>query len=454
MVSEVATIAEGVNLVWVLICAALVFFMHAGFGMLEAGQVRSKNVSNQLTKNLLTWGVGIVGYFVVGGAIATIAAAITTGAPIGEPFSYLGAGPPDASSLPWAYWLFSGTFAMATATIVSGAVGGRASLSGYMVYSIFVGSIIYPVAVGLTWGGGILAEIGYADFAGSGVVHMVGGVAALTAAYLIGPRRDKFNDDGSSNAIPGHSVALTVLGALILAFGWFGFNLGTAITVFTADAGAIQLADFEYIGRVAVNTALTMGAGAIGAVVYSLARGKKSDPLLIANGLLAGLVSVCAIAAVSSPWGTLVVGFIAGAQVSPMYSFLERFKIDDVVAAFPVHGSAGFIGVMAYPFVDVTAPFSITQVGIQFAGAVTLAAWAAGATFVIYGVLRLLGEARVSEKHEAEGLDMAEHNIESYPEFGGGVTTKPEQGQSIPDGGRESVPDGGSESVPDEGGER
>lgn len=410
-------IAEGVNLVWVLVATFLVFFMHAGFGMLESGQVRSKNVANQLTKNLLTWGVGVIAYFIVGSGVSVAVAALTTGGSISGVFAHLSAG-----STGWANLLFGAAFSMVAASIVSGAVAERAQLGGYLVFTIFVGAIIYPVATGLTWGGGFLSELGFLDFAGGAIVHMVGGVCGLVTAYIIGPRIGRFDEDGSSNVIPGHSLPYAVLGTLILAFGWYGFNVGTAVNVFQVnDSGVLALADYAYVGRVAINTALVMGAGSIGAAFVGYVRQGKVDPLMTANGLLAGLVSVCSIAAVASWRGTLVVGFIAGIQVVLVFDLLERVGIDDVCAVFPVHGSAGLLSALAYPFVDTTSAFSVTQLGIQTIGVLVLAAWAAGATFAIYSVLKTVGWARVSRQEELEGLDASEHGIETYPEFGGDV---------------------------------
>ena len=443
--ADPVVIAEGINLVWVLVAAFLVFFMHAGFGMLESGQVRSKNVANQLTKNLLTWGVGVIAYFVVGVGVSGIVAAVTTGGEISGVFAHLSAG-----STGWASLLFGAAFSMVAASIVSGAVAERAQLGGYLVFTVFVGALIYPVATGLTWGGGFLAELGFQDFAGAAVVHMTGGVCGLVAAYLVGPRADKYDEDGTPNVIPGHSLPYAVLGTLILAFGWYGFNVGTAVQVFEVTDGQLALADYSYVGRVAINTALVMGAGSIGAALVSYVRSRKVDTLMTANGLLAGLVSVCSIAAVASWAGTLVVGFIAGVQVVLVFDLLERVGIDDVCAVFPVHGSAGILSALAFPFVDTTSAFSVSQLGVQVAGVVVLGLWAAAITGVIYGLLKLAGWARVSSEEEAEGLDASEHGVETYPEFGQQVPTgtsgppRDRSGTAATDGGP-NVPGGESE---------
>ena len=430
-------VAEGVNLVWVFVATILVFFMHAGFGMLESGQVRSKNVANQLTKNVLTWGVGVIAYFIVGVAVSAVVASLTSGSAITAPFSHLSAG-----STAWASILFGAAFSMVAASIVSGAVAERAQLGGYLVFTVLVGALIYPVATGLTWGGGFLGQLGYIDFAGATVVHMVGGICGLVAAYVVGPRVDKFDDDGTPNVIPGHSLPYAVLGTLILAFGWYGFNIGTAINVFqVTDGGALALADYAYAGRVAINTALVMGAGSIGAAVVGLYRHGKVDTLMTANGLLAGLVSVCSIAAVASWAATLVVGFIAGVQVVLVFDVLERVGIDDVCAVFPVHGSAGALSALAVPFVNTNAAFSFSQLGIQVFGIVVLATWAAVVTLVAYGLLKAVDWARVEPQEELDGLDASEHGIETYPEFGDsdiggtGGSRQPSDGPAVADGG-------------------
>lgn len=435
--TDVEALVTGVNLIWVFVATVLVFFMHAGFGMLESGQVRSKNVANQLTKNVLTWGVGIISYFVIGVAVSGIIAAITSGSAIGNVFTHLS---DDFSATSWPGILFAGAFSMVAASIVSGAVAERAQLKGYITYTVFVGALIYPVATGLTWGGGFLGSLGYSDFAGATVVHMVGGVCGLVAAYIIGPRRGKFDDDGSSNVIPGHSLPYAVLGTLILAFGWYGFNIGTAINVFdpaAASEGSIELADYAYAGRVAINTALIMGAGSVGAAAVGLFRSGKVDTLMTANGLLAGLVSVCSIANMASWWETLIIGLIAGVQVVLVFELLERVGIDDVCAVFPVHGSAGVLSALAVPFVS-PAAFSLSQLGIQALGIIVLAAWAGVITALIYGGLDAIGWARVSEDEEVEGLDAAEHNVETYPEFGEELV-----GSSTPEG---AISDGGEVS--------
>jgi Amt family ammonium transporter len=406
--------------------------------MLEAGQVRSKNVANQLTKNLLTWSVGVVVFFLVGATVSSVVGGLTGG---GE-YALLGTWTPDSVNA-WVDWLFGAVFAMTAATIVSGAVAGRAKLRAYVTYTVLLAAVIYPVVTGLTWSGGVLDALGFVDFAGGMIVHGLGGVAGLTAAYVIGPRMDRFDEDGSVNVIPGHSLTFAVLGTLVLAFGWYGFNVGTAFQVFdpaAAAEGTLALGDFAYVGRVALTTTLSMAMGAIGAGAAALYKTGKVDTLYVANGLLAGLVGITAVPdAVVWP-GAMVLGLLAGVQLPVVFEFVEkRLKIDDVCAVFPVHGSAGMLGALLYPFFAVSG-FSVGQLVAQVVGVLAIAAWTVGATYAVFAALRAAGQARVSPAHEREGLDVAEHGVDTYPEFGdtdtvaadGGPVHKATDGGTVP----------------------
>jgi len=412
-----AAIEEAINNTWILTVSFLIFFMHAGFAMLESGQVRSKNVANQLTKNLLTWGVGVVVFFLVGIGFANFMAdglsisAFESGAPFldkagGEASQYIG-------------WLYGAVFAMTAATIVSGAVAGRAKLRAYIAYTFLLAAVIYPMTIAMTWTGGAVTGSGlvedltgtaFIDFAGGMIVHGLGGIAGLTAAYVLGPRLDRYDSDGSVNVIPGHSMSFAVLGTLILAFGWFGFNVGTAGAFDGGDA----------LGRVAMGTTLAMGMGAIGAGLVSLLKNQKVDTLYVANGLLAGLVGITAIPHIATWWGALLVGLLAGAQLPIVFEFVQnKLKIDDVCAVFPVHGTAGVLGALAAPFVHYNLGPSILDALIaQVTGVVLITAWTVTATFAIWYVFKTTGQARVAEDHEREGLDISEHGVETYPEFG------------------------------------
>nr|WP_181687314.1 ammonium transporter [Halorhabdus salina] len=397
--------------------------MHAGFAMLEAGQVRAKNVANQLTKNLLTWSVGVSLFFIVGYGVSNLVAGFGF-----DPAFNLA--PTD-----WIDWLFGAVFAMTAATIVSGAVAGRAKLRAYVTYTVALAAVIYPVVIGFTWTAepGLVAlvtgelfgtQIAFQDFAGGMIVHGMGGLAGLTAAWILGPRLGRFDERGV-NVIPGHSMTFAVLGTLMLAFGWYGFNVGTQFEIFVTEGDGIAFMG-EALGRVAMTTTLSMAAGAMGAGLVAWYKTGKVDTLYVANGLLAGLVGITAIPNTTAWWGAFVVGGLAGAQLPIVFAFVEkRLQIDDVCAVFPVHGSAGILGALAYPFV--AAPGMLPDgAGIfeafvaQILGVAVIAAWTILATGLIWRGLRAIGQARVSSGHERDGLDAAEHGVETYPEFGMG----------------------------------
>ncbi|WP_073309085.1 ammonium transporter [Halobaculum gomorrense] len=403
-------------MLWVLVVTFLIFFMHAGFAMLEAGQVRSKNVANQLTKNLLTWSVGVTAFFLVGAGVSALVGGITGGGSysVAEAFGVL----TTSDSGDWVGWLFGAVFAMTAATIVSGAVAGRMKLRAYVSYTVLLAAVIYPVVTGLTWGGGFLSALGFSDFAGGMIVHGMGGIAGLTAAYVVGPRLGRYNEDGSVNVIPGHSLTFAVLGTLVLAFGWYGFNVGTAASVFAVENGELTLGAFSYVGRVALTTTLGMAAGAIGAGALSLYKTGKVDTLYVANGLLAGLVGITSNTDAIVWPGAIVIGLLAGAQLPVVFEFVEkRLKIDDVCAVFPVHGSAGVLGAVLLPFFAVDG-FTVAALVSQVVGVVVIAAWTIAATAAVFGAIKAMGEIRVTRDHEIEGLDSSEHGVDTYPEFG------------------------------------
>lgn len=430
---DAQTLVDSINQIWILYAASLVLFMHAGFAMFEVGQYRSKNSSHQLSKNILTWAAGILGYFIFGGAVSAIVAGLTgpSALDISAAFAYQ-----DGGSVNFTYWLFGGTFAMATASIVSGAIGGRSKLSGYVVYALAVGTIVYPVAVGLVWGGGWLAQVGFIDFAGAGVVHLVGGMAAIVAVYIIGPRIDRFNEDGSPNVIRGHSTSLMVLGTLMLLFGWFGFMTGTVGSVFSiAEGGSgVALGGFEIVGRVAMNTAVASGAGVVGAAMYPVIKGRRPDPDLMSLGMLSGLVCVCAFGHIAGAYGTMLVSLLAGFQAPIVENYQETLGLDDVVLAFPVHGTGGIIGLLAVPFF-VPGGFTFQQLGIQVLGIVVLGGWAALSCGLIYGALSALGMARVDEETEINGLDKHHTDMTNYPEFMGQSSVPGRETTKVADGG-------------------
>jgi Amt family ammonium transporter len=435
MQTDVSQVTDGVNVLWILVVSFLIFFMQPGFALLEAGQVRTKNVASVFMKNFADWSFGVLGYFVVGLPIAIAVGSLTAPGTVvvADALAHINA--PGKWIDPW---LYSAVFAMTAATIVSGAVAGRIKFRAYVLVAVAFSMVVYPVVQGLAWEGGLLAaggylgqllDAGYLDFAGGTVVHMVGGVAGLVGAYMIGPRIDRFDEDGTSNPIPGHSVLLAMFGTLILAFGWYGFNVGTQLVL---EDGVFA---GKTLGRVALNTTFGMAAGGIGAAAITGYYMDRPDPLFTANGLLAGLVAVTSAVPYVTWWGGIVIGAIGGATVWPIYRFVTNsLKIDDVCGVFAVHGSAGYFGAVLIPFFGVAdgswSFLGTDQLAMQFAGATIILGWTVVASAVCFRVIDLLIGLRVSAEAEHTGLDQAEHNISAYPEFGvsTGTTEETESG--------------------------
>ena len=316
----------------------------------------------------------------------------------------------------------------------------------YVLFAATLTGLIYPVVQGLTWSGGLLAlatdpanngfvadvlGVGYLDFAGATVVHMCGGLAGLVAARMVGPRRGRFDENGDSQPIPGHSMLLAVLGTLILAFGWYGFNVGTQATILSvADDGSVAFMGAA-LGRVALVTTLGMGAGAVAAMLVSTARQGKPDPLWMANGLLAGLVAVTGAVPHVTWWGGLVIGAIGGALVLPTYRWVvDSLKIDDVCGVFAVHGAAGAVGTILIPVFaadsagasilgDAWAFGGLDQLAMQVVGVAVIAGWTIAASAVVLAIADVLFGLRVSDEEEDLGLDRGEHGVTVYPEFVG-----------------------------------
>jgi Amt family ammonium transporter len=443
---DVTAIADSINAVWVLVVTFLIFFMQPGFALLEAGQVRAKNAGNVVMKNMWDWSAGVLVFFLLGAGVYAMAGQLTSPGiafDVGGAFSYI------SDPAGWYGWLFGAVFAMTAATIVSGAVAERIKFSAYVIYALVITAVIYPVVGGMTWGGtGLLSSagylgqalgVGYKDFAGATVVHALGGIAGLTAAYMVGPRKGRFDENGDSMPIPGHSVLFAVIGTLILAFGWYGFNVGTQATVLTSDGGFNGAA----LGRVALNTTLAMGAGMVASTAVTTFWEGKPDPLFGANGLLAGLVAITGACAHVSWPGALVIGIVGGVQTPIVYRWVvDSLKIDDVCGVFAVHGSAGFIGTIMIPFFDV-AGFSVNQLIMQIAGSAIIGTWTVLATMVTMGVIKATIGLRVSEEEEELGLDQGEHGMSAYPEF-----TAENEGTAVADGGQVTDP------VRTDGGER
>jgi Amt family ammonium transporter len=410
-----------INVIWLLMAAFLVFFMQAGFAMVESGFSRSKNAANLLMKNLMDFCVGTILFFAVGYGLMYGA---SSGGFIGTDnffLSNLGYGADSAYD--WAGFLFQLVFAATAATIVSGAVAERLKFSAYLVYSIIIAGLIYPISGHWHWGGGWLAQLGFIDFAGSTIVHTVGGWAALAGAVVLGPRIGKFNKDGSSNVIPGHSLTLAALGVFILWFGWFGFNPGSTLSGMNPG-----------IGFIAVTTNMAAAAGAISALLVNWARTGQPSTEMALNGALAGLVAITAGAASVTPVGALIIGLIAGPVLVYGLVFIEKvLRVDDPVGAIAVHAFNGTWGTLAVGLFAAPAAGNLTAMGnvaglfygggfgqlaIQAVGVLAVSAWAFTTAFAVFKVTDVVMGIRVSPQEELEGLDITEHGTISYPEFG------------------------------------
>ncbi|PTW02757.1 ammonium transporter [Halanaerobium saccharolyticum] len=405
---QAAANAVAIDTIWTLIAAFLVFFMQAGFAMVEAGFTRAKNAGNIIMKNMMDFASGSLVFWAVGFAFMFGSGNSfigTTGYFLQDTFANLGLDIPIA-----AFFIFQTVFAATAATIVSGAMAERTNFSGYLAYSVVITAFIYPVVGHWIWGGGWLAEMGLVDFAGSTVVHSVGGWAALAGAIVLGPRIGKYNKDGSANALPGHNLLMAALGVFILWFGWFGFNPGS--TVAGTDLS---------IASIAVTTNLAAAAGAVMAMIVSWIKYGKADVSMTLNGALAGLVGITAGTAAVGNLSAVIIGAIAGMIVIYSVEFFDKLQIDDPVGAVSVHGVCGAFGTIA---VGIFA----TEGGLLFGGGFELLVtqiigvtavffWAFGLGFVLFKVIDAVIGLRVSEADEIEGLDYSEHGAESYPDF-------------------------------------
>ena len=399
------------DMIWLVLAAALVFFMQAGFAMVETGLTRAKNAGNILMKNLMDFSVGAVAFWAIGWALMYGA---TAAGIIGTNQFFLG----GADSAMFRDWMFQVVFAATAATIVSGAMAERTKFTAYLVYSVFISGLIYPISGHWIWSAdGWLGSMGFHDFAGSTVVHSVGGWAALAGAVVLGPRKGKYvrvNGQVTVKALPGHSLPLAALGVFILWFGWYGFNAGSTLSGTDLD-----------IARVAVTTTLAASTGAVGAMFISWAWFGKPDPSMSLNGALAGLVGITAGCWVSTPFGSVLIGLIAGVLVVVSVEFFDKvLHIDDPVGAVSVHGVCGAWGTIAVGLFantdDIRGLFyggGFGQLGVQALGVLAVFAWVMAGSFVLFLTVRAAMGLRVSEKEELEGLDIGEHGIESYSGF-------------------------------------
>ncbi len=405
---------QGLDTVWVLIAAFLVFFMQAGFGMVEAGFIRAKNTCNILTKNFLDFCIASLGFFLIGYALM-----------FGDGNGFAGLKgwcllglEPVANGIPlYAFWLFQAAFCGAAATIVAGGMAERMRFPAYLIYSFLISALIYPIVGHWIWGGGWLAKMGFADFAGSTVVHTVGGFAALVGTSMLKPREGKYAIDGKPNVIAGHNIPLASLGVFILWFGWFGFNAGSTLSV----------GNGSLIGRVAINTNLAAALGGIAAMATVWKSFGKPDLSMAMNGALAGLVAITAPCAYVEPWVAMIIGATAGYIVVRAVELLDKLHLDDPVGAFPVHGICGVwgtlcIGIFGKASLGLANDGFIysgnpMQIGIQLVGSVSTVVFVVLGMGIIFKLIDLTVGLRISRMEELRGLDIGEHGMEAYGGF-------------------------------------
>jgi len=419
-----------INSLIMFICAVFVIFMQAGFAMVEIGLNSAKNTVNILAKNVMDFCIGVILYLFIGfalmypgtnwivpGWLGTPAAFVTRDAQatgpddkkVWETPPFYSGGVKYSSS---ADFLFQVAFAATAATIVSGAVAGRLQFSGYLVYTAVLTGLVYPISGSWKWGGGWLQEMGFQDFAGSILVHAVGGFAGLIGAMFLGPRIGRYSSSGKSIPVPGHNLSLAALGVFILLVGWYGFNPGSQLTY----SGIANVQATTYI---ALTTTLAAAAGAIAAMTVGWILFGKPDLTMMLNGVLAGLVAITANCDRVSQSESLIIGAIGGVLVVIGIVLLDRLRIDDPVGAWPVHGLCGLWGGLATGiFGDTPSPdMSVGQFFVvQLIGSLTIIGWSVATMVVTFGVLKAIGLLRVSPQEEIEGLDIHEHGMRAYPD--------------------------------------
>lgn len=400
-----------IDTIWVLLATALVFFMQAGFAMVETGFTRAKNAGNIIMKNIMDFSVGSFIFWTVGFSLMF---GVDVGGFIGKidflslgSFEHLGLGIPKE-----AFLIFQTVFCATAATIVSGAMAERTKFISYLLYSFIISAIIYPVVGHWIWGGGWLAEMGFHDFAGSTVVHSLGGWAALMGAWIIGPRIGKYSKDGKPNAIKGHSLTLGALGVFILWFGWFGFNPGSTLSG----------TDFTSIAHIFMTTNISAAVAAIVTMIISWVRYGKPDVSMTLNGALAGLVAITAGTDAVSILGASIIGFIAGVVILFSIEFIDKtLKIDDPVGAVGVHGICGAVGTVLVGLFSVEKGLlyggGAQLLKVQLLGVGAVALWTLATSFILFKTIHATIGLRVTKAEEEVGLDKEEHGTESYADF-------------------------------------
>lgn len=444
---DAAGLKLAINFAWTLIAAFLVFFMQAGFAFLGAGALRVKNTVNYFAKSYMDFSIGALTYWAVGFALMFGGSKLYAGLEDGNSIIgwsgwFLSGNSYDVSTM--MFWMFQVVFAATAATIVAGACAERMKLQAYLIYSGIVTAVIYAIYGHWVWGGGWLATlpfgVGVRDFAGSGVVHAIGGFVSLAGIYLLGPRIGKFNKDGTPNAIPGHDVGYIVMGTFFLFFGWFGFNPGSTLAA----------TDLR-ISVIAVNTFLAGAAGAVLVCYYTFFKTGKVDIALTCNGALAGLVGVTASCAYIGTWAAVVIGIVSGFIVMYGIRFNDWvLKVDDPVGAVAVHGYNGLWGLLAvgifadgtYGGVSGLIVGNTGQFIAQVIDMAVVAVWAFGTGYILFYLIKQIVGLRVSSEEELDGLDIGEHGYSAYPEF---ITPGP--GEGLRAGQMSGAPEGTPEGV-------
>ena len=402
----IALVQTHADYVWTLVAAALVFFMQAGFALVEVGFTRAKNAINIMMKNLMDFSMGSLAYWAIGFALMF---GVSKSGWIGTSGFFLSDFKPGGDPWVLAFWMFQVVFAATAATIVSGAMAERTKFTGYLIYSLFVSAFIYPIFGSWAWGGlfhggGWLQKLGFIDFAGSTVVHSVGGWTALAGAIVLGPRLGKYGKDGSTRPILGHNIPLAALGVFILWLGWFGFNPGST-TAANKD-----------IAMIFVNTNLAAAAGAVLAMFTAWVRFGKPDAGMSLNGALAGLVAITSPCASVSPLSAVIIGAVAGIIVVLSVFFFDRIKVDDPVGAISVHGVNGVWGTLAAGIFNMGGT-SAKIIGVQVLGIGSCFVWTFCTAFILFKLIDKTIGLRVSPEEEATGLDIGEHGGNAYPDF-------------------------------------
>jgi len=399
-------VQNNLNFVWTLVAAFLVFLMQAGFSMVEAGFTRAKNACNIMMKNMMDFSVGALAFWAIGFGIMFGA---NNGGYFGTTDFFFSGASGDGAPWNFAFWMFQVVFCATAATIISGGVAERTKFGAYLVYSVFVSALIYPVFGSWAWGSlyngsGWLEGLGFIDFAGSTVVHSVGGWLALAGAIIVGPRLGKYTKEGKVKPIPGHNIPIAALGVFLLWFGWYGFNPGSTTTGDTS------------IALIAVTTTLAAAAGAVAAMLFTWMKYGKSDIGMTLNGALAGLVGITAGCANVSPLSSVIIGLVAGVLVVLSVLFFDKIKVDDPVGAVSVHGVCGAWGTLAAGLFD-TAGLSMHTISVQLIGIGACFVWAFGTGLILFKAIDLVIGMRVSKEEEMTGLDFSEHGASAYPDF-------------------------------------